>query len=168
MEFSDEHTVSFTGHRSYAGEGADALREVVELLWRRGVRVFMSGMALGFDMAAAEAVVALRKRHPAVRLVAVVPFRGQEQSFSKAERTRWERLIAAADEVVTLAEEYRREVYAVRNNYLVDHATTLVTWYNGSEGGTRYTIRRALRHDKKLIHLCPTTPLAAYPEPKLF
>ena len=64
MDRSREHTAAFTGHRRYDGECDDALRAVVRELYGRGFRVFWSGMALGFDLAAAEAVLALRGELP--------------------------------------------------------------------------------------------------------
>ena len=66
MDRSREHTAAFTGHRRYDGECDDALRAVVRELYGRGFRVFWSGMALGFDLAAAEAVFALRGELPGI------------------------------------------------------------------------------------------------------
>ena len=49
--------VAFTGHRTYCGEAAAALQRAVETLYAEGCRTFLSGMAAGFDMAAAETVL---------------------------------------------------------------------------------------------------------------
>ena len=49
-------SVAFTGHRTYRGAAADALRRTVGELYARGFRNFLSGMAVGFDLAAAEAI----------------------------------------------------------------------------------------------------------------
>lgn len=87
-------SVAFTGHRTYRGAAADALRRTVGELYARGFRTFLSGMAVGFDLAAAEAVLELRERVPGVRLVAAVPFRGQEMRFSPADRERFRRVLA--------------------------------------------------------------------------
>ena len=53
-------SVAFTGHRTYRGAAADALRRTVGELYARGFRPFLCGMAMGFDLAAAEAVLACR------------------------------------------------------------------------------------------------------------
>ena len=50
-------SVAFTGHRTYRGAAADALRRTVGELYARGFRTFLSGMAVGFDLAAAEAEI---------------------------------------------------------------------------------------------------------------
>ena len=127
-------TAAFTGHRTYCGQADALLGRLLEQLYGRGFRTFLSGMAVGFDLAAAEAVAALRVRHPDVRLVAVVPFRGQECRFRSADRTRWERIVAGADAVEFLAEGYHPGCYAVRNRHLVARASLVVAWYDGSPG----------------------------------
>ena len=81
-------TVAFTGHRTYCGEASAALAAAIRGLHAHGFRTFLCGMAVGFDLAAAEAVLELRERVPGVRLVAAVPFRGQEMRFSPADRPR--------------------------------------------------------------------------------
>lgn len=162
-------TVAFTGHRTYGGEAGTLLGRQLEGLYERGFRTFLSGMAVGFDLAAAEAVAALRMRHPDVRLVAVVPFRGQERRFRSSDRMRWERVVAQADEVTILSEGYHPGCYAVRNRHLVAHAALVVAWYDGSPGGTQYTVREALRCGRELINLHPDTRLRIHPvDPQLF
>ena len=138
------------------------------LVYALGFRTFLSGMAVGFDLAAAEAVLELRERVPGVRLVAAVPFRGQEMRFSPADRERFRRVLAEADSVEVLAPAYHRGCYAVRNDFLVDNARVLVAWYDGSPGGTRYTVRRALGRGLEVVNLCPAAPVPPAPEPTLF
>ena len=161
-------SVAFTGHRTYRGAAADALRRTVGELYARGFRNFLSGMAVGFDLAAAEAVLELRERVPGVRLVAAVPFRGQEMRFSPADRERFRRVLAEADSVEVLAPAYHRGCYAVRNDFLVDNARVLVAWYDGSPGGTRHTVSRALRRGLEFVNLHPLRAGVALTEPTLF
>ena len=101
-------TVSFTGHRTYGGEADALLRDTVRQLYARGMRTFLSGMAPGFDLAAAEVVLACRAECAELRLVAVIPFAGQELRFPAAERQRFRRIVAAADVAGALARGYHR------------------------------------------------------------
>lgn len=160
--------VAFTGHRSYDGRGDEALRRAVGEAYDCGYRTFLSGMAVGFDLAAAECVAACRATLPGVRLVAVVPFEGQQERFSLRDRERFGRLVAAADETLVLAEHYHRGVYSLRNDFLVDHAARIVAWFDGSPGGTAYTLRRALRLGRRIDNLCPAGPAFPPPMPALF
>lgn len=211
-------TVAFTGHRTYGGQAAAALRATVGELYARGFRTFLCGMAMGFDLAAAEAVLACRDSEtgsafspaafpastlapaassasafpaamvsasvfspaaapdphfpytpmPGLRLVAVIPFRGQESRFPAADRERFRRVLAAADHSVTLSPSYHAGCYAVRNNYLVEHAALLVAWYDGSPGGTHYTVRRALGRGLEFINLHAHPAALRQAEPTLF
>lgn len=148
-------TAAFTGHRDYRGEGGEALLRAVRTLCDEGVDTFLCGMAVGFDLAAAEAVIAVRRERPAIRLVAVLPFAEQSARFGAEERRRYDRLLAEADETVLLAERYAAECYRRRNDFLVDHASRLVAWYDGRSGGTQYTFRRALRRGLRIENLAP-------------
>ena len=105
---------------------------------------------------------------PGLTLVAVVPFAGQEGRFSAADRERFRRVLAAADRCVVLAPAYHAGCYAVRNNYLVEHASLLVAWYDGSPGGTHYTVRRALRRGLELVNLHRADAALPQPAPTLF
>jgi len=69
---------------------------------------------------------------------------------------RFLRAVSAADEVEVLAGGYRRGCYAVRNDFLVDRAALVVAWYDGSPGGTRYTLRRALARGREVWNLHPS------------
>ncbi|WP_302604242.1 SLOG family protein [uncultured Alistipes sp.] len=160
--------VAFTGHRTYCGEAAAALQRAVETLYAEGCRTFLSGMAAGFDMAAAETVLACRDRLPGLRLVAVVPFEGHINRFSNSDRERFGRIVAAADETTVLSARYHRGVYMQRNDYLVSHAARLVAWFDGSPGGTFYTLCRALQAGRRIDNLCPAGPGFPPPMPTLF
>lgn len=105
---------------------------------------------------------------PGLRLVAVIPFRGQESRFPVADRERFRRVLAAADHSVTLSPSYHAGCYAVRNNYLVEHAALLVAWYDGSPGGTHYTVRRALGRGLEFINLHAHPAALRQAEPTLF
>lgn len=157
-----ENSVAFTGHRTCRMEACGSLREVIEGLYARGMRTFLSGMAVGFDLAAAEAVVACRAdTSPGLRLVAVVPFAGQPARFGAYDRIRYERLLAAADKVVVLSDSYHRGCYAARNDYLTNHASVIVAWYDGSPGGTQYTVRRAVALGREVRNLHPSARAVA-------
>lgn len=160
-------TAAFTGHRTYRGEGDEALKQVVGAFYDRGFRTLLSGMAVGFDLAAAEVVLACRAQMPDLQLVAVVPFEGQEGRFSEDDRARFHRVLAAADQVVVLSPVFDRGCYTVRNNYLIDHASALIAWYDGSSGGTHYTVRRGLRRGLRVENIHPKAPVVRAPDPEL-
>ena len=154
MNDTKKITVSFTGHRSYDRSNDAALREEIRGHYEEGFRIFLCGMARGFDLAAGECVADLRRELPGLQLECIIPFRGQEQGFSQADRERFLRLVERADRVVTLAESYRAGAYHARNDYLVDNASAIIAYYNGSKGGTHYTVHRATRRGLRISNLC--------------
>ena len=150
IAYDREITACFTGHRTYDGSRNDELARAVRELYALGYRNLLCGMAVGFDIEAAEVALALREELAGVRVIAIVPFEGMQRSFSEEWRSRFERIVADADEVITLAPKYSAEVYTVRNNFLVDNSSTCIAYFDGSKGGTAYTVRRAI---KGLLHL---------------
>lgn len=102
-------------------------------------------MAVGFDIEAGLVALSLSNELPEIRIVAVIPFEGMQHRFSASQRIAFEQIIDKADEVITLATAYSAGVYAVRNNFLVDNSTAVITYFTGEKGGTAYTIKRAIK-----------------------
>lgn len=154
MTFTGNITIAtFTGHRTYSGEADAALREAVEALYNEGVRIFRVGMAEGFDLAAGAAVVALREQMEGVVLEAVVPFPAFAKYFGMRDKMLYDSIIAAADVVRYADMEYHRAIFHRRNDMLVEGADVVVAWYDGSRGGTDYTIRRARKAGCRIVNL---------------
>ncbi len=147
-------TISFSGHRSYDNCEDERLREVIRNLYDEGYRIFLCGMARGFDLAAGECVAGMREELHGVQLRCIIPFLGQERSFSKRDQERFTHLVKQADEVVTLSEHYQAGAYHTRNNYLVDNASAIVAFYNGERGGTHYTLHRAVKRGLRIHNIC--------------
>jgi uncharacterized phage-like protein YoqJ len=151
-----EYTLCFTGHRYYSGGAEDEaqLAEAIETAYGDGYRLFISGMAQGFDLAAAEAVLKLRENRSDVALVAAVPFLRQARAFSDTNKARYEAILAVADKVVALREEYTHGCYWERDDWMVARSSRVICWYDGSGGGgTRYTVRAALATGLDIINI---------------
>ncbi|MDR0907208.1 MAG: DUF1273 domain-containing protein [Rikenellaceae bacterium] len=160
-----QHTLCFTGHRYYSGSAEELLVRAIEAAFDEGYRVFVSGVAQGFDLAAAEAVLRFRERHLGVELLCAVPFRGQARAFSAVDKARYEAVLAAADSVVVLREDYSFRCYWERDDWMVAHSSRVICWYDGSRGssggvgrgagggGTRYTVRAALAAHLDIVNL---------------
>lgn len=119
-------------------------------------------MAIGFDLAAAEVALALRNELPEIKVIAVVPFEGMQRKFSTAQRAIFNRVLDEADDKIILAIHYSPNIYALRNNYLVDNSSAVIAYFTGEKGGTAYTIRRAVKS------LSCITNIYNNPQQKLF
>lgn len=150
-----ERILCFTGPRRYTGTAEERVRlaEALEAAFAQGYRTFISGMAEGFDMAAAEAVLRLKEHHYDVRLVAAVPFRRQAAGYNPDDKKRYENILSAADEVAVLSENYDYGCYYRRNDWMTSRSSLLVCWYDGGDGGTRHTVKSALRQGLRIVNI---------------
>ena len=153
MELSTNTTACFTGHRTYDGSRNEELESAIRALYTDGYRNFLCGMAVGFDIESAEVALALRGELAGLKVVAIIPFEGMQRGFSEEWRSRYEHIVAEADEVTTLAMHYFPSVYALRNNYLVDNSSAVIAYFDGSKGGTAYTVRRAVKNLAYIINI---------------
>lgn len=153
MESIRRQTVAFTGHRRYDHSHDAGLMESIAALYEEGYRRFLSGMATGFDMAAAEAVLEFSEQHPDTELHCIVPFDGQEQRYGKRQQERFRDICSRATKVITLEPEYKPWAYSQRNDFLVRHAAVLLCYYTGESGGTQYTVRQAAKLGLKIVNI---------------
>lgn len=124
-------------------------------LAKAGCRTFYSGMAMGFDIIAAECVllVAKLKNFRDIKLVCALPFKDQANAFPPDWKSRYDEIISRADEVVLISDRYYRNCYFDRNRFMVDNSDCVVTWFDGSPGGTKSTINYAESIHRKVINL---------------
>ena len=166
-------TVCFSGHRPeklaipYL-ENSDRVRQIktllavrIEAAVREGYTNFLTGMAKGVDLFAAELVLGFRRNNPSLRLIAVEPYHGHGMTWSAEWRNRHQVIQEQCDEVITLSASYNKSCFNDRNVYLVDHASRLIAVCNGSPSGTRNTIRYATLQgvDVELIDISHEIPL---------
>ena len=169
MMTTREKTCSFTGHRpeklpwKHNESHPDCLAlkrllaDILADLYAAGYRDFLCGMAAGADMYFGEAVVALRDERPDVRLLAVVPFQGQERRWTPTLRQRYFRLSLECDEVTVLHSAYQPGCMMERNRYMVDRSGLLLAVYDGRPGGTKNTIEYAAAQGLSIVRL-PIAP----------
>jgi uncharacterized phage-like protein YoqJ len=113
-------------------------------------------MALGFDMMAAEAVLRAKNNHPEIKLIAVLPFPQQSEKFSPSSKSRYQSILQQADNVVITSNEYTSAgVYHIRNKYLVEHCSVIVSYYNNTPGGTQKTIEMGRKIGLPIISINP-------------
>ena len=145
--------VAFSGHRSYVENQNSKLEQTIERLYNEGYTIFMSGMADGFDLAAAEAVLQLKRRLPDIKLHCIIPFKGHIYTLSRRAQARYKVVREAADVVIELAERRDERSYFVRNDYLIDKADALLCYYSGKRSGTGYTVKKAIKKCIKIVNL---------------
>ena len=73
-------TCVFTGHRELGDDfSVRRLKKEIKALILQGVDTFLNGMAMGFDLISAEAVLSFKKKFPFIRLIACIPCYHQDK-----------------------------------------------------------------------------------------
>lgn len=133
------------------------LERQIRLLIQEGVMDFLSGMAEGIDLLAAEIVLNLRAEYPDIKLHCILPCRGQEAEWSAASQARYHAILAQADSIIYVSRIFRKNCMLERNHFLAAHSDVLLAVYNGEyRGGTAATIRYAQKLGRSIIILDPS------------
>ena len=141
---------SFTGHRPEKIRQSESF--VVKMIKQEiynaiedGFDVFITGMARGVDIWAAEIIIDIRntKKLP-LKLIAAVPYYNFEKTWSLSWQKRYSYVIKQADLVRFLAPKYHKNCFKFRNEWLVDHSARVIAIFSGEKGGTKNTIDYAL------------------------
>lgn len=153
-----QHRCCFTGHRPEKLEQPETV--IVEVLEKEirtaiadGFQTFISGMARGVDLWAAEIVLAFRDEGAAVRLICASPYYGFENRWSWNWKERYRRVMEWADLVRFICPAYSRDCFQRRNKWMVDHSARVIAVYSGGSGGTRNTVEYAQMHSVPVVVL---------------
>ncbi len=143
------HRCCFTGHRPEKLQRKeteiriDLQREIRQAI-QEGLTVFITGMARGIDIEAAEIVLQLREEGYPVRLICASPYPGFENNWNGTWQNRYRVVIAKADLVRYICPQYSKGCFQIRNKWLVDHSARVIAVFNGQPSGTKNTIDYAM------------------------
>lgn len=110
-----------------------------------GYRHFLSGMSRGFDLWAAEAVINLQMHGYPIDVWAAVAYPGMEQYWEPEWQQRYHAVLSYAAKVFPVSGKYSRECYTLRDRFLVDQSSRCICFFDGTPGGTAYTVQYARR-----------------------
>ncbi len=161
-------TCAFTGHRPqnlpWQFNEADTnclklkqiLNQQISQLAKNGFTDFLSGMALGSDTWAAEAVLNLRKKKPALKLHCILPCKTQAEKWPVSEQERYQKILAQADSIFFTSRNYHPNCMLERNRFMVEKARLLLAVYNGQpHSGTAAAVRHAQKLGCDIIIINP-------------
>lgn len=145
-----QHRCCFTGHRPEKLHDSESviivgLEREIRAAIADGFQTFISGMARGVDIWAAEIVLRIRGEGVPIHLIAASPYEGFERSWSSDWQTRYRKIMAAADLVRYISPSYDRSCFQRRNEWMVDRSARYIAVFNGEAGGTKNTINYAAK-----------------------
>ena len=161
---------AFTGHRPHKFPWKDneadprcialkeTLAEQIATLAGAGVTEYFTGGADGVDCWAAEIVLSLREKNPALKLRCVLPHEGQADRWSDSAQERYHSILERADSVDYVSRQYYDGCMIDRNHRLVESAGLLLAVFNGvRRSGTGATVNYARKMGKEIIVIDPIT-----------
>lgn len=151
------NTCAFTGHRNvkeaHKRAMPDILERAIDYAYKKGCRRFIAGGAIGFDTAAARAVLHFRLRHPDVVLVLFIPCLDQDASWSARQRDSYDYILASADEVKYISESYDRDCMKRRNMAMAEECDIMIGYVSKDRSGAAQTYRMAVSLGKEAYNL---------------
>lgn len=146
--------LSATGHRpdklgGYAPWVDEKLRRLARVIIETCEPVeVISGMALGWDMAWAEAAIEL-----GVPMCAALPFDSQTSRWPESSQRRHAEILSRASRVITVClPGYSPLKMQIRNEWMVNNSDMIVALWNGTTGGTYNCVKYANKRSKPVFN----------------
>lgn len=134
------------------------LTEQIAALSETGITEYFTGGADGVDCWAAEIVLTMREKNPALRLHCILPYKGQADKWSNPAQERYRFILKQADSVDYVSHKYYNGCMIDRNHRLVESVGLLLAVFNGVQrSGTGATINYARKMGRKIIVIDPIT-----------
>lgn len=108
----------------------------------------ISGMALGWDLALANATLQVK-----IPLSAYIPCPNQELKWSKVDQIEYNNLLEKADNITYISEYYTNWCMQKRNEAMVEDSNLVLALFDGSSGGTKNCVDFAKKKNKEIINL---------------
>ncbi len=155
VTYPKDKTVCFTGHRPEKLPGLEnsadqPLRMIKSMLYfqiyraaESGYKYFISGLARGIDLWAAEYVFDIKNRFPDIKLICAKPFAQHGENFKGDDLWCLSDILSKADDVVCVSDSYSKDCYRLRNQYMVDRSSRLIAVVDNFKSGTGQTINYA-------------------------
>ena len=156
---NDERRFAGTGHRLEVLGAMDMDTQNKVTRYTRSVlpsykpEKVISGMALGFDIALAEA--SLQEN---IYLILAIPFEGQESHWPDGKlKDKYQEILKSANEVHIISEGgYSYDKYLTRDRWMVDNSNHVIALWNGHpKGGTAYTVKYANKVKRNEYNVWP-------------
>ncbi|MDD3194145.1 MAG: SLOG family protein [Oscillospiraceae bacterium] len=163
-------TCCFTGHRPQSlpwGSNEQDPRcvrlkallreEIRRLITENGVTHFISGMAVGTDLMAAQTVLELKREYPHITLESAIPHENQADRWTAEQRETYYDIARQCDTETMLQRAYSPDCFQKRNQYMISRSAFVIAVWNGAPSGTGQTVMLAREKKRNLTIINPGT-----------
>lgn len=158
----EPYVCCFTGHRhiplAHRKLLPSLLGQMIETLIKRGVTVFRTGGAMGFDTVVALTVLEKKETYPHIRLELILPCRDQAKLWDGFNQKAYTYVLDQADSVTWLHEKYEKGCMLERNRQMVRGSHFCIGYCNTKQGGSAYTLDYARSHGLRVLNIAPMLP----------
>ena len=112
----------------------------IKLAISQGATHFISGMALGVDMWAAEAIIELKEKGLDITLEAALPHKKQSAGWNASHKARYTAILKKCDKITCVSEHYTHYCMMKRNQYMVDSSDLVIAVTDDFSGGSGKTV----------------------------
>lgn len=152
------HRVCFAGHRPEKLTRSErSIKKELEIQIRLAIadvlNVFITGMARGVDIWAAQIVLKLRDEGYPAKLICACPYDGFEIGWEQEWQKQYKNILVTADFVKYVCTGYSRSCFQARNEWMVNHAAVVIAVFNGNKSGTKNTIDHAAKVDVPVVRI---------------
>lgn len=152
------HCCCFTGHcpekLKYSEEEIKPLlADAIDRAIADGYTTFITGMAPGTDIWAAELVLEKKKQNGELCLICAVPHPGFGRRKSAREAERYSSIIRHANRILTICSRYSSACYRRRNKFMVDMSSLVIAVWSGALSGTKNTVHYAAARGARTVNV---------------
>lgn len=152
------YRVCFTGHRpeKLTRNKIDIQNDLeiqIKQANKKGRYVYISGMARGVDIWAAQIVLKLKDSGYPLKLICACPYDVFEKNWSYSWQMQYRDILKSADLVKYICKDYSRYCFQIRNKWMVDHSSMVISVFNGKKSGTKNTIDYAEKLNIPIIFI---------------
>lgn len=140
------------------------LYRYIDMAVECGYEIFISGLAGGTDLWAAEYILEKKKHNSSIKLISMMPFLRHAEFFSAYDRKMLAEIEKSSDYLVTvnenpdiiygkhISENCSPNLYRDRNYCMVDRSSAVIAFYDSKStfSGTSQTINYAYRNGRKI------------------
>ena len=124
--------------------------------YEAGYRTFITGMARGFDIIAAQTVLKYRRRFSVkdkISLIGVSPFSDEIHRLYGQDLYNYQMISESCDEMIYLRRDYKQGCFHTRNRFMVDHSSLLICACTDPKSGTGSTIKYAMKKGLRIDNI---------------
>lgn len=158
MDLDINKTCCFTGHKPekikediniIKANLAKEIRKAIDL----GYDTFITGMADGVDIWAAEIVLEIKEQNDNIKLICAVAYNGTEKERTLEKQEKFHDILGRSDGIEYMNRKFATWVFFARDEWMVDRASYVIAVFNGTSGGTEHTLKYAEKKERTIVYV---------------